>query len=269
MASKAPFKIFIKPDQEARRQKFYDSCRLFYQHIIKVAEDPKVLDDLTFVFGGDGTLLKAIRANDYRGAYILIKSGGTLGHFAEFASHEEFANFTVNGSSRLTEERHGVLELTRGSRKSLAVNEFMISNPYATVKFEVCIDGQPLSSYAASGICISTPFGSTGYSHSLGGSIILDNRGYEVNILAPIENHVFQSGLRSVFLPDESELIIHIISGKDIKVTSDMNLLEDSEECSDITLRKIPNSFKLLHVDSFSPARRLARSFARNFKSQN
>lgn len=261
MKSNKNYEIFIRNEHQNELPQYEAIVEEFYQRIkdsIEINNKP-----LVFVFGGDGTLLTAVEHYNYEGTYLLIKAHGTLGHYAECKNVEDLVNFDFSKLD-ISYEDHYLLEMKNGDKTYTALNEVLLSNPYATLKFTVYVDDQELSLYAASGILISTPFGSTAYNHSLGGSIIYDNGGYGFNILAPIENHVYHSGIKSVYLQDHHELKIVFTNDSEITLANDMKTYELDKNDKTILINKSKKHFTLLHLTKFSPCTRLNRSFVWN-----
>jgi NAD+ kinase len=92
----------------------------------------------------------------------------------------------------------------------LALNEFAITRSMLgkIIKFEIVVNGISIKSFAADGIIISTPTGSTAYSLSAGGPIVEPKS--EIIIITPICPHTLLS--RSVILSPDNKLEIIINS---------------------------------------------------------
>ena len=74
------YKIYIKPGFEKISSILNDAAKSF---INLIEESPDIKDDsiLNIVYGGDGTLIKAIEENKYKGYFISIKSSNSLGFY--------------------------------------------------------------------------------------------------------------------------------------------------------------------------------------------
>ena len=221
------YKIYIKPGFEKISSILNDAAKSF---INLIEESPDIKDDsiLNIVYGGDGTLIKAIEENKYKGYFISIKSSNSLGFFTEFKN----------------------------------INEFIFSNPYATMKFSLAINNIPFCYCASNGICVSTPFGSTGYNHSLGGTILLSNDGYEYNIIAPIENNLYHNSLKSICLNENDILEINMENKIDITIASDMKVIDFGKDCTNFKVKKTNFGFYLVHLNEKNVYNRLRNSFA-------
>lgn len=70
------------------------------------------------------------------------------------------------------------------------------------VSVDVCVDGEPITTYLGDGIILSTPAGSTAYSLSVGGPIVVP--GSRCFVLAPIASHNLT--MRPLVVPDTGEV---------------------------------------------------------------
>ena len=154
--------------------------------------------DLAFVLGGDGTLLSAGRAMSAYNVPVLGVNMGRVGFLAELEPQELLPALPLLLSGHYTIEERIMLRccILRGDEQQdacLAFNDVVINNGiYArTVDLELKIDGQDIHSYQADGIIISTPTGSTGYSFSAGGPVIMPAT--DVIVIVPICPHTFFS----------------------------------------------------------------------------
>ena len=157
--------------------------------------------DLAIVLGGDGTVLTGARHLAQAGIPILaVNVGGHLGFLTE--SVEEFQD-TESVWDRLVEDRYAVQRrmmlqaavyegqgsnLEPITENYLALNEMCIKPASAdrmiTSILEMEIDNEVIDQYQGDGLIISTPTGSTGYTVSANGPIMLD--GMEALTITPI-----------------------------------------------------------------------------------
>jgi len=175
--------------------------------------------DLVVVLGGDGTLLSVVRAIEERAVPILGINLGTLGFLAEVsvdAMHEALARalageMTIEPRMRL-EVRHA--RDGRELRRWLALNDAVITKGASAriVDLEARADGQLVTTYHADGLIVSTPTGSTAYSLSAGGPILLP--GVPSLVLTPICPHALTQ--RPLVLPESVviEVIVHPRGGE-------------------------------------------------------
>lgn len=166
--------------------------------------DSQPLDAL-FAFGGDGTLLRAARHPSARGIPILGVNLGRVGFLttASPATLGHALEAFVAGHYSL--ERRESLETTIvpavGTPKRLApaLNDVVVhkAGVARVVRLDVAIEGESVGPYSADGLCIATPTGSTAYSLSAGGPIIVP--GVEAMVVTPICAHTL--AVRPVVVP--------------------------------------------------------------------
>ena len=175
--------------------------------------------DLIVVLGGDGTLLSVVRAVEERAVPILGINLGTLGFLAEVSVDEMLEALGSALAGEMTIEprmRLAVRHLREGRelRSGLALNDAVISNGASTriVDLEARADGQLVTIYHADGLIVSTPTGSTAYSLSAGGPILLP--GVPSVVLTPICPHALTQ--RPLVLSDAVaiEVIVHPRGGE-------------------------------------------------------
>lgn len=181
--------------------------------------------DLIVVLGGDGTLLSVVRAIEERAVPILGINLGTLGFLAEVSvdeMHEALAS-ALAGKMRIEPRvRLAVRHLRAGLelRSWLALNDAVITKGASTrlVDLETRADGQLVTIYHADGLIVSTPTGSTAYSLSAGGPILLP--GVPSLVLTPICPHALTQ--RPLVLPDTAaiEVVVHPRGG-DVQLAID------------------------------------------------
>lgn len=174
-------------------------------------ESPEQLDAL-LTLGGDGTLLRGARMLDGYEVPILGVNMGRLGFLtccpAEELQHSlmRFARGDYAIESRML-LRASVLGADRHERESwMALNDVAIhKGGFARViALKVSVDDELIASYAADGVVIATPTGSTAYSLSAGGPVVVPT--LETLIVTPVSPHTL--AIRSVVVAATSRIAV-------------------------------------------------------------
>lgn len=185
--------------------------------------------DFLLSVGGDGTFLSASALSVRNDVPVVGVNFGRVGFLSENRP-EDVANSLLSGDY-IIEER-AVLQASiegdaaNGAEKfwPYAFNEFTVHRSGAAMLgIDVDIDGISLPTYWADGLIISTSSGSTAYSLSAGGPIVLP--GSKVLILTPIAPH--NLNIRPLIVPDSANISFRVHS-RDSKVvfTADTRTLE-------------------------------------------
>ena len=133
--------------------------------------------DVLISLGGDGTLLRGARLACERGVPVL---GVNLGHVGFLASADqdtatEMLRRVVRGE--FTVESRLALKIHIGDsvQEFLAVNDMVLHKGgiARVIRMSVAVDGVEVGTYSADGIIVATPTGSTAYSMSAGGPIVV------------------------------------------------------------------------------------------------
>jgi NAD+ kinase len=191
----------------------------FEQELCDLAPGLPLLDEQTLEerppdallsLGGDGTLLRAARLIDGRMVPILGVNLGRLGFLTSAAAHElvpalrRLAEGTYEAERRMA--LHAGVLAPDGTERTLAraLNDVVLhKGGFArVVRFAVWVDGESIATYGADGVVVSTPTGSTAYSLSAGGPVVVPT--VESIVLTPVSPHTL--GLRPVVLPPSAEV---------------------------------------------------------------
>ena len=174
--------------------------------------DSLVGTHFVFSLGGDGTLLEAVT---YVGALqipILGINMGRLGFLATVPQERvaDAVDALVRGHYTLDDRSLIRVEADRPVFDGLpfGLNEFSIlkRDSSAMIVVHTYIDGEFLNSYWADGLIVSTPTGSTGYSLSCGGPVLLP---HTTNfVIAPVCPH--NLNVRPLIVPDQSVISFEI-----------------------------------------------------------
>jgi NAD+ kinase len=175
--------------------------------------------DALLTLGGDGTLLRGARLLRGRPVPILGINLGRLGFLTSCGRDEtELALRRLAAGDYLAERRMQLearaLDRSGNSRKRwFALNDVVLhKGGFARVlHLSVSANGDPVGSYAADGIVFSTPTGSTAYSLSAGGPVVVPT--LESIVVTPISPHTL--GIRPLVLAADAELSVHTDDGPD------------------------------------------------------
>lgn len=169
--------------------------------------------DLLVVLGGDGTLLSVAREVGARAVPILGVNLGTLGFLAEFAPSEEreILERVLRGDYTTVERMRLDVRAVREGRelfRSHALNDAVITRGDLSrmIDLEATADGVAVTTYHGDGLIVATPTGSTAYTLSAGGPILMP--GARVFVLTPICPHALAQ--RPLVLPDSTELSVTV-----------------------------------------------------------
>jgi NAD+ kinase len=182
--------------------------------------------DALLTLGGDGTLLRGARLLAGRPVPILGVNLGRLGFLTSCGRDEtELALRRLAAGDYLAERRMQLeaqaLDGAGGIRKRwFALNDVVLhKGGFARVlHLTVSASGDPVGRYAADGIVFSTPTGSTAYSLSAGGPVVMPT--LESIVLTPISAHTL--AIRPLVLAADVELRVHANDGpEELLVTVD------------------------------------------------
>ena len=161
--------------------------------------------DVVAVLGGDGTILRALRLMGEKMVPVLGVNLGTMGFLAECAPEalEEAVRRLAAGDYRL-EERMLLRVEREGGERALALNDVVVSRGACqrVLQADVTVDGQAAARFSGDGLVISSPTGSTAYSLSAGGPVVVPQ--LDCIVLAPVCPHTFSA--RPMVVSGESQI---------------------------------------------------------------
>ncbi len=168
--------------------------------------------DFAFSIGGDGTLLETVTYIESKQTPILAINAGRLGFMATVPiekisySLEKFFNKEYTVSERILVQMDTEDKLF--GEDNFALNEFAIlkRDSSSMIVIQAYINGEFLNTYWADGLIVSTPTGSTGYSLSCGGPLVMPTTNNF--IIAPINPH--NLNVRPLIVPDNCTLSFKI-----------------------------------------------------------
>ena len=188
-------------------------------------DDPSGLDAL-LTLGGDGTLLRGARIISPHPVPILGVNLGRLG-FLTCCNADQLSNALMRFARRdyVAESRMAlharVIDVRGADRRSwIALNDVVLhKGGFArVVRLTVTANGEPIATYGADGVVLSTPTGSTAYSLSAGGPVVFPT--LESIVVTPVSAYTLV--IRTVILPATAEVTLQADAGpEELLVTVD------------------------------------------------
>jgi len=194
--------------------------------------------ELLIVLGGDGTLLSVARAIEERPVPILGVNLGTLGFLAEVNPGELpgvldrvlAGDYATEPRLRLevrawrpganqANDANAAAEEGSELLRALALNDAVVTRGDLSriIDLETWSDGVPLANYHGDGLIVATPTGSTAYTLSAGGPILMP--GARACVVTPICPHTLSQ--RPIVLPDSATLEMAVRSREQAQLTVD------------------------------------------------
>lgn len=180
--------------------------------------------DLAISIGGDGTMLRTVDLVYESGAAVLGVNVGQLGYLAEVepGDLDRALERLVAGDYEVDERM--VLEVVVTSDgpaggRWWGLNEAVIEKdqPGRLVRLAVAINGRFFTTYAADGVIVATPTGSTAYSFSARGPIVSPR--HRCLLLTPVSPHMLFD--RSLVLGPDETLEFTVTDGRPVVLTLD------------------------------------------------
>ena len=180
----------------------------------EIIENDDFCADFVVCMGGDGTFLNVAARVREKQIPIIGFNTGRLGFLASFSPEniEETVSDICKGN--FTVNNHTVLHATNKGQElggiPFALNEVAVlkHDISSMISIHTSIDGEYLTTYMADGLIIGTPTGSTAYSLSLGGPILVPEG--NINTLTPVAPH--SQNMRPIVLTDKSEVELTVQS---------------------------------------------------------
>ena len=183
--------------------------------------------DALVTFGGDGTLLRGARLLGARETPILGVNLGRVGFLTTATRQSLDPAFDALVAGRYVIERRQALQAEikdgdgNGRALQMAMNDIAVhkGGVARVVRVNVFIQGENVGPYSADGIIVATPTGSTAYSLSAGGPIVVP--GVEAMVVTPIAAHTL--AVRPLVVPSSYRIVIEPIVGwsEDLLVSFD------------------------------------------------
>lgn len=218
--------------------------------------------DFAISLGGDGTFLRAASRVGKKNVPVLGVNMGHLGFLADIAPDEaeDAINDIFEGKYRFVER--SVIEAS-------TENEPFRGNPYALnevavlkrdiasmILIRTTINGEYLTTYQADGLIVSTPTGSTAYSLSNGGPIMVPST--DVLCLTPVAPHSLN--VRPIVVNDNVTVELEVESRSHNFLIAVDGRSEKMQEGTKVTIRKAPFAIRIV--------KRLGKQYYKNLRDK-
>lgn len=212
--------------------------------------------DMFVSFGGDGTILRATTFVKDLGIPIVGVNTGRLGFLSTFKKEDvrKVVQEFVSGEYVIVERSLVQLNTealdTEFGDLNFALNEITVSRKDTTsmITVETHLNNEYLTSYWADGLIISTPTGSTGYSLSCGGPVIVPTA--KSLVLTPIAPHNLNA--RPLVISDDTIIRLKVSGREENHLVSLDSRIASLENGQEITITKAPFTIKMIEYTSES-----------------
>jgi NAD+ kinase len=179
--------------------------------------------DLIVVLGGDGTLLSAVRATAASDAPLLGVNLGSLGFLTDVPLSSLSSMLDAIAEGRAAVEQRSLMQcdLLRGEEilgSYKAFNDAVV-NKTALARlnhYDLFVDKVFVSSYRADGMIVATPTGSTAYSLSAGGPVLMPT--VNAFVITPVAPHSLTH--RPLVVPDSAVVEVLLRSDEEVAYLS-------------------------------------------------
>lgn len=204
--------------------------------------------DFVISMGGDGTFLKAASKVGARNVPIIGINMGRLGYLADITPTEIDRAITMLYNGEFITESHAVIEVEvskgRLSGCPFALNDIAVlkQDNASMITINAKLDDENLVTYLADGLIISTPTGSTAYSLSNGGPIIMPQT--DVLCLTPVAPHSLN--VRPIVVPASAEITLDVETRSHNFLVAVDGRSEKLHESVRLTIRRAPYEVQIV-----------------------
>ena len=214
----------------------------------------KTLDstfDLLISVGGDGTILRAITHVKDLDIPIVGINTGRLGFLATIKRDDIVGALDLIFEGKYHISKRTVLCVHTDREEAnfdldFALNEITVSrkNTTSMISIETWLDDEYLTSYWADGLVISTPTGSTGYSLSCGGPVIMPES--DSLVLTPIAPHNLNA--RPLVISAQREIRLKVSGRENEYLVSLDSRIKSLKSTIGITIKKAPYAIRMIEL---------------------
>ena len=204
--------------------------------------------DMVLSMGGDGTFLKAASYVGNKNIPILGINTGRLGFLADVSPEEMEETFEDIYKGNYKIEDRSVLQVTSEGQPlkgyACGLNEIAVlkRDSSSMIAIHTSINGAYLTTYQADGLVIATPTGSTAYSLSVGGPVIVPHS--NTIAITPVAPHSLN--VRPIVINDDWEITLDVESRSHNFLVAIDGRSETCREGTRLTIRKADYKIKVV-----------------------
>lgn len=211
--------------------------------------------DLAVVVGGDGTMLGIARELARHHVPLVGINQGRLGFITDVPVDRYRDALGTMVAGDYEEEHRAMLEggVWRDGTcifSEFALNEIVVNRGATAgmVELRVAVGEEQIVGLRADGLIVATPTGSTAYALSAGGPIV--HPAIAGWLMVPIASHTLSN--RPIVLPDDGEITVEVVAGRDASVNFDMHRLASLLHGDQVRLRRSAHQVRFLHPRGWS-----------------
>lgn len=225
-----------------------DELRLSLPSSVELFDDNRFEADMVISLGGDGTFLKAASRVGAKNIPILGINTGRLGFLADISPEEMETTLDDVYRHHYKIEERSVLQLSCDDRQLMhcpyALNEIAVlkRDSSSMISIHTAINGAPLTTYQADGLIVATPTGSTAYSLSVGGPIIVPHS--KTIAITPVAPHSLN--MRPIVICDDWTITLDVESRSHNFLVAIDGRSESCRETTRLTISRAPYTIKVV-----------------------
>jgi len=209
---------------------------------LKAGEEYQNGTEVALVFGGDGTMLEAVREAKGRDIAFFGVNLGNLGFLTSCEKNEEPKNIIGAIKERKCAERMLLCGGANGCDFQ-ALNEVVIKSATSRpIYVDLYIDGNFVDCYHSDGAIVASPTGSTAYSLSAGGPIVSPS--VDALTINPICPHSLHS--RPLVVGANSKIVLALHGSETASVFADGKFVACVKDGDEIIVEKSANKAKFI-----------------------
>lgn len=252
-------------EHDARLEEFYKKLQAGGYSFYYVLQSSDIEDNTEFLLsvGGDGTFLSAAALVASSGIPVLGLNLGRLGFLSEnrledvleallernyIIEQRSLLQFSITSPSGIGSNQTGNdSDSLQEMLFPYALNEVTVHRSGAAMLgVDILVNGKPLPTYWADGIVLSTSSGSTAYSLSVGGPIVLPES--KVLIISPIAPH--NLNVRPMVVPDTSKIELTMLSRDEKYILTTDNRTMEMPSDAKISVELAPFALKKIRLNN-------------------
>ncbi|MBQ7340135.1 MAG: NAD(+)/NADH kinase [Clostridia bacterium] len=259
--------VYVNPEKEIASKTVKKLAKTLEKNLIeyKIVYSETEIDlnekfEVLFVIGGDGTILRRTKFASKSNLPIIGINCGKLGYLSEFEIDEIDLAVDMLLKNQLIEDARINLSISYKGKEYLALNDVNIQRTYLDNKGNVInvsfsIDGNKVETIVGDGIIVATPTGSTAYSLSAGGPILVP--GINSLSITPVSAHSL--GQRSVVFSAESKCDLVLEGSNSAGLFVDGKFICDLKEKDVISVKKASNKTVFLRREQLNFYKKLSK----------